>query len=178
MLAAWGSFTHRRRWAVLVVTLLVTIGAGVWGLGVFDKLTQGGYEDPAGESTRVKEIVTERFGQRPPDVVVVSTAPDGKTIDDPDVAARVTAALRALPADKVARTVDYWSTGQPALAGADNSMAMATITLAGEDKDERRTAYESVRDLLPVAGVRTKIGGTVPIERSCGCWVTPPGGRL
>lgn len=113
MLASLGSFTYRRRWAVLVVTLLLTIGAGGWGLGVFDKLTQSGYEDPASESMQVKEIVTERF-QRPPDVVVVYTAPDGKTVDDPDFAARVTAALHGLPTDKIVRVVDYWSTGQPA----------------------------------------------------------------
>ncbi|MGH3858333.1 MMPL family transporter [Actinokineospora sp.] len=166
MLASWGSFTHRRRWAVLVVTLLVTIGAGVWGLGVFDKLTQGGYEDPASESMRVKEIVTGTFGQRPPDVVVVYTAPDGKTVDDPALAAQVTTALRALPTDKVVGVADYWSTGLPALAGAGKTMAMATITLAGADKDDRRTAYESVRDLLPVPGVRTQIGGTVPTEQA------------
>ncbi|SDI58133.1 putative drug exporter of the RND superfamily [Actinokineospora alba] len=166
MLASWGSFTHRRRWVVLVVTLLVTIGAGGWGLGVFDKLTQGGYEDPASESMRVKEIVTETFGQRPPDVVVVYTAPDEKTVDDPALAAQVTTALRGLPRDKVVAVSDYWSTGLPALASAEKTMAMATITLAGTDKDDRRIAYQSVRDLLPVPGVRTQLGGTVPTEQA------------
>ncbi|CRK60684.1 Transmembrane transport protein MmpL3 [Alloactinosynnema sp. L-07] len=162
MLAAWGAVVYRGRWVVLAVTLVATLGAGIWGLGVFAKLTQGGFDDPASESVQVKEIVTGQFGKRAPDVVVVYTARG--SIDDPDFADRVGGSLRALPKDKVDSTVDYWSTKHPALANDYRHQVLGLITLAGADGDARRAAFEAIKDQLPVDGVPTMIGGPVPTE--------------
>ncbi|MDQ3578154.1 MAG: MMPL family transporter [Actinomycetota bacterium] len=156
---------HRRRWAVLVTVLVATIAGGLWGLGVFDKLTQGGYEDPGSESAQVNSIIEDQLGQRQADIVVLYTAPDGSTVDDPNVAGRVSAALSALPQDKILQRVDYWSAQQPALASPDKRMAMATITLAG-DFDAQLSAYEAIENQLDVDGVRTQVGGKVPTEQA------------
>ncbi|WP_436492982.1 MMPL family transporter [Actinokineospora sp. HUAS TT18] len=162
MLASWGAVVYRARWAVFAVTLVAALGAGIWGLGVFAKLTQGGFDDPASESVQVKEIVTGHFGQRPPDVVVVYTAPGA--IDEPGFAERVQASLRELPRDKVASTVDYWSTKHPALANDYRHQVLALITLTGTDPDTRRAAFEAIEDRLPIDGVPTMVGGAVPTE--------------
>ncbi len=164
MFATWGALVHRRRWAVLIATLLVTVVGGLWGLGVFDKLSQGGYEDPASESAQVDRVVEDQLGQRPVDVVVLYTAPDGTTVDDPGVADRVTDSLSALPAGEIAERADYWSTRQPALASPDKRFAMATITLAGADVDAKTQGFERLKAGLAVDGVRTQIGGKVPTE--------------
>ncbi|MGQ0839505.1 MMPL family transporter [Actinokineospora sp.] len=166
MFASWGSAVHRRRWVVLVATLLVTVAGGLWGLGVFDKLTQGGYDDPGSESAQVARIIEEQLGQRSADVVVLYTAPAGGTVDDPAFAQRVTAALNGLPADRIAQRVDYWSTGQPALATPDKRMALATITLAGDDRDAQQSAFTAIEKLLPVDGVQTQIGGRASTEQA------------
>ncbi|WP_026421776.1 MMPL family transporter [Actinokineospora inagensis] len=163
MFASWGTVVHRRRWVVLVAILLVTIGAGLWGLGVFGKLTQGGYEDPASESFRVDQVIQDELGQKPADVVVLYRAPN---VDDPAVGGRVTAALAKLPASAVAARVDYWSSKQPALASPDKHLAMATITLAGDTFDARHAAYDKIKDLLPVDGVAVEVGGKVPTEQA------------
>ncbi|GAA3023243.1 putative drug exporter of the RND superfamily [Actinokineospora globicatena] len=163
MFASWGSVIHRRRWVVLVATLVVTLGGGLWGIGVFDKLTQGGYEDPASESSQVNRIIEDELGQKPADVVVLYGAPN---VDDPAVAERVTSALAALPASAVASKVDYWSTRQPALASPDKKLAMATITLVGDTFDARQDSFALIKDALPVPGVDTQVGGRVPTEEA------------
>ncbi|GLZ37414.1 MMPL family transporter [Actinokineospora sp. NBRC 105648] len=166
MFATWGTVVHGKRWVVLVATLVITLGGGLWGLGVFDKLTQGGYEDPASESSQVNRIVQDELGQKPADVVLLYTAPPNKTVDDAEVAQRVTAALAQLPADSVAQRVDYWSAKQPALASPDKHLAMATITLAGDTFDAHQQSYDRIKDRLVVDGVPTQVGGKVPTEQA------------
>lgn len=165
MFAAWGAVVHRRRWAVLVAVLVVTVTGGLWGLGVFDRLTQGGYEDPGSQSAQVSQIMAD-LGQRPADVVVVYTAPPGTTVDDPEVAAAVTRALDALPADRVAQRLDYWSTQAPTMVGDGGRLALATLTLAGDDYDTRQANYKAIADQLPVDGIETRVGGQAPTEQA------------
>ncbi|UVS82689.1 efflux RND transporter permease subunit [Actinokineospora sp. UTMC 2448] len=166
MFARWGALVHRRRWVVLVAVLVVTVTGGLWGLGVFDKLTQGGYEDPGSQSAQVSRIMQDALGQRPADVVVVYTAPAGRTVDDPDMAARVTQALNGLPPERVAQRVDYWSTQAPTLISGDRTLALATITLTGEDYDSRQANYQAIADQLTVEGIETRVGGQAPTEQA------------
>ena len=163
MFDAWGTLVHRYRWAVLVGVVIATVGAGVWGLGVFDRLTQGGWEDPSAESAQVNRIIEQQLGRRS-DLAVLYTAPAGSTIDDPALAAKVTASLRALPADAVANVSSYWDQHRPDLTDQGKQHALATITLKGDDYDTRHTAYDQIADRLAVDGVQTQVGGRVPTE--------------
>ncbi|OLR91033.1 MMPL family transporter [Actinokineospora bangkokensis] len=166
MFSAWGAVVHARRWVVLVVALVVVVGGGLWGLGVFDELAQGGYDDPGSQSYQVDRVVEDELGSKPAGVVVLYTAPDGVTVDDPGVARAVTASLDALPADAVAQRVDYWSTRQPALATPDKTKALATLSLVGDSPAALQSAYDRIKDRLPVDGMRTQVGGQVAIEHS------------
>ena len=71
MFAKWGSLAYRRRWVVLVATVLLAVLGGVWGLGVFDKLSQGGYEAPSSEAARADKVAEEAFGRKNGDVIVI-----------------------------------------------------------------------------------------------------------
>ena len=53
MLSGLGRLIHRRRWTSLVLILVMTAIAGAWGLGVFAKFKEGGFEDPDASSTLV-----------------------------------------------------------------------------------------------------------------------------
>ena len=46
MFASWGSLTYRLRRIILAVLAVAVVGSGIWGLGVFGELTEGGYIDP------------------------------------------------------------------------------------------------------------------------------------
>ena len=48
----WGRIVAARARLVLVGALVLVAAAAAFGLGVFDRLSQGGFDDPASESSR------------------------------------------------------------------------------------------------------------------------------
>ncbi|WP_225978346.1 MMPL family transporter [Gandjariella thermophila] len=166
MFGTWGSMVYRRRWLVTVVVLLASLGAGAWGSGVFGKLTQGGYEDPASQSAQADRMVEQHFGRQQGDVMVLYSAPPGGTVDDPAVAGGVTAALRALPRDAVAGVLDYWDGHAAQLVDADHTHALAVLTLAADQPGAQQTQFTRIRDRLAVPGVRADIAGAVPVQQA------------
>src|SRR6478735_9350247 len=76
MIERWGAFVARRALAVLLAGLAVAVAAGAYGFGVFDHLSQGGFDDQGSESAR--ELVAERdtFGNQGVDVVAIYSSPD------------------------------------------------------------------------------------------------------
>ncbi|MFB9906625.1 MMPL family transporter [Allokutzneria oryzae] len=163
MFVSWGSVVHRRRWLVAVAIVLFTVVGGAWGAGVFGALSQGGYEDPSSEAARATATAKEALGRQGGDLVVIYTAPDGGTIDDPALGEKITAKLRALPKDKVDSALSYWDTRAPQFADADKQRGLAVITMRSGDENERISQYPELRDQLQVDGVRTQIAGFVPM---------------
>ena len=51
----------RRALAVLLIGVLLTLGAGAFGAGVFDSLSQGGFDDASSESARELDAEREAF---------------------------------------------------------------------------------------------------------------------
>ncbi|WP_199440582.1 MMPL family transporter [Umezawaea beigongshangensis] len=166
MFAKWGALAYRRRWVVLVATVLLALLSGVWGLGVFDKLSQGGYEAPGSEADRANQVATETFGRQGGDVLVVYTAPPGSTVDSPEVASRIAAQLDGLPDDAVKSVQSYWNTGVPSFATEDRSRGLALITLESDDSNGQMKQYEEIGDQLAVDGVDAQVGGLVPTQKA------------
>ncbi|MEU4561972.1 MMPL family transporter [Actinoplanes sp. NPDC023936] len=165
MFAGWGSRVARLRWSVLVVALVAVLGAGVWGFGVFDRLTEGGYSDPDSESAQAADVVATALGGQSGDVVAIYT-PDRGTIDDAALAKRITARLGALPSDAVVSTTSYWDDKAPQYAAADRSSAAAVITLAGEDDAEKMSSYAEIEESLGVPGADLQLAGSVPLSHA------------
>jgi RND superfamily putative drug exporter len=83
MFRSLGRLSVRRPRAVLAVTGLFLLVAGVLGVGVFDRLSGGGFEDPSAESTRAEALLQERFDSGTPNFVVLATVSDGEgTVSD------------------------------------------------------------------------------------------------
>ncbi|HYO37784.1 MAG TPA: hypothetical protein VER97_17030, partial [Geodermatophilus sp.] len=103
MFEALGRVVYRRRRTVLAAGALLVVLAGVWGLGLFGRLTGAGFEDPASESVRAGELAERELGRDGADVVDLYRSAD-LTVDDPAYREAVTATLAALPAGQVERT--------------------------------------------------------------------------
>ena len=63
MLHRWSELLIRRTRTVLALGVLATIAAGVFGLGVFDSLGQGGFNDPKSGPRRAWETRAQRSGR-------------------------------------------------------------------------------------------------------------------
>ncbi|MFI7542763.1 MMPL family transporter [Actinoplanes sp. NPDC049599] len=161
--AAWGSWVARFRRPVLVCTVVAVAAAGIWGLGVFGQLTEGGYNDPGSESTRAAELVRDELGGQGGDVVVIYTPARGG-VDDAALGRRVQDRLAALPPSAVTAVVSYWPDKLPQYVSADGKRAVAVLSLAGADDGEKLEAYREISDKLSVEGASLQLAGGAPLS--------------
>jgi putative drug exporter of the RND superfamily len=131
MFGRLGRFAASRARAVLVVTTLVMVGAAALGFTAFGKLrTDGGFDDPAAESSQAQELIDREFGGDT-DVVFLMTAGSG-TVDDPAVRAAATELTERLAADNsLVGFASYFTTGAPAMRSEDGRHAIGVAKLAG-----------------------------------------------
>ncbi|SFO42264.1 putative drug exporter of the RND superfamily [Geodermatophilus obscurus] len=163
MFETLGRVVYRRRRAVLAVGALLVVLAGVFGTGLFGRLTGAGFEDPASESSRAAELAVRELGRDSADVVVLYRSED-LLVDDPAYREVVTASLARLPGDLVERTTTWFDTGAESLVSRDRRSTYAVLQLAG-DADERTDALEAVEAELSAPGLETAIGGATTVER-------------
>ena len=152
-------FVILRRWIVIAVAAFVVIAAGLFGAGVADRLSLGGFGDPSSESERALEILDEEFPSSTPDLVLVVTAAGGD-VDDPgvvEVGEALTEDLAAEPG--VTAALSHWSIGLGELSplrSEDGTQALVFATLEGDESDvvhlsgELSETYSGERDGITV----------------------------
>ncbi|ANZ37121.1 MMPL domain-containing protein [Lentzea guizhouensis] len=155
MFAKWGSLAYRRRWVVLVATVLLAVLGGVWGLGVFDKLSQGGYEAPSSEAARADKVAEEAFGRKNGDVIVIYRGDFGNPLELKKVADHI----GGLSKDDVLNVVGP-------VPSDDKQQALVAITLNSSDSNEQIKQFEDVQARLSIDGFSQQVGGLVPTQKA------------
>ncbi|MFI2378448.1 MMPL family transporter [Streptomyces sp. NPDC018964] len=168
MFSALGSALHRRRIAVLLLALLVTVLATLYGGTVSEKLTNSlsDYDDPGGGNVAAREIIGRATGIDPQQgyLLLVETDEPVEAGDTPPAA--VTAAaelLRSRP--EVERVTDYTSEGGSALIARDGSSTLVVADVRAMTDQESRTAEEQLQQAIeddPDLRDRTSLGGATP----------------
>lgn len=170
MLSWLGRLIHRRRWTSLVLILVMTCGAGAWGLGVFSKFKEGGFEDPDASSTLVAKLGATYFGSTNPDVLVLYSS-DSMTVDDPRYQASVITTVARLPRANVQEIISYWSfDGKAAesFVSRDRRSTFVAVKLQGREGAEKTENYHAIKDRLDAPGLTTQSGGSIPIGEEFG----------
>ncbi|MBD0734971.1 MMPL family transporter [Streptomyces sp. CBMA29] len=134
----------RRSRLVLIVAIVATAVMGAVGAGAFTKLLGGGFDDPASQSTRARDLIDKRFGGETNLVLLVRTA-DGRIADgriDAPAAERNGRALVAeLKSDTtLANVVSYWDTPSPELRSKDGREAMVLAHVKGDPTQQQKNA--------------------------------------
>ena len=96
MIERWGAFVARRSLAVLLAGLVVAVAAAAYGFGVFDSLSQGGFDDKDSESARELALEQDTFGNQGVNVVAIYSSED-LTASDPEFRAEVQRIVGGLP---------------------------------------------------------------------------------
>ncbi|TDD91363.1 MMPL family transporter [Actinomadura rubrisoli] len=174
MLSGLGRLIHRRRWAGLVLILVLTGAGGAWGLGVFSKFKAGGFEDPDASSTLVARLGATYFGSTNPDVLVLYKS-GTMTVDDPRYEAAVITTVARLPKDRAAEIISYWAIdGKDAasFASRDRRETFVAVKLQGKDDAAKLENYRLIKERLKAPGLDVRFGGSVPLGEEFGEQVT------
>ena len=162
MIDRWGAFVARRSLAVLLAGLALTLAAAAYGTGVFDSLSQGGFDDPASESARELAAEQDTFGNKSADVVAIYSS-DDLTADDPEFRRHVEDVVAGIPGGTAASVVPYYadarSGGSPGMVSEDGHAAQVLISLAGTTQDDFLTNYDELSPSLEADGLQTDLAG-------------------
>nr|WP_295627747.1 MMPL family transporter [uncultured Corynebacterium sp.] len=167
MFHRWGVFAYRHR----VLTPLIIVAA-LLALFVFsgtklgDRLDQEGWDDPGSDSTAAAVLEEETFGRdNSGDVIVMIDAPEGATVDDPELTQRVNDHFARLAADNpehVEHVTSYFANNQDVMVTDDKQTAFVAVGLAGTGNDVLKN-YRAIEDEIPIEGVDMEIAGATPV---------------
>jgi RND superfamily putative drug exporter len=172
MLHRYGAFVARRARLILVLGFVAVVAAGVLGAGAFGKLKNGGFDDPASQSTQAQQLIDAHFGGQT-NLVLLVQARSG-SVDDPAVAAAGRAVAQKLTsAADVTDVVSYFGTGAPALRSTDGTQALILGHITGDDA---QVTARSKDVIAAVAGDRGPVtvlaGGNAGINHDVTAQVT------
>jgi len=158
MIERWGGVVVRRAVVVLLVGLGITAAALFAGIGLEDKLSSGGFDDPSSESSR--ELTQERdvFGNRSIDVVAIFTGED-EVVSDAAFRAEVEGTLAQVPDDRVASVATYYDTDDPAMVSHDQHATAVYISLDGESQNDFMDSYRAIRPTLVDSDLDVDLAG-------------------
>lgn len=167
MFYRWGLFAykHRRVVPIVVVAFIVLLFA-LAGTQLGERMSQEGWDDPNSSSTQAAVAEQEIYGRdNQGDVILLVTAPEGKTVDDPTLYKSMAAEVEKLKANPEVETVtSYFTTLNPNLATKDKSIAFVSIGLAG-DGEQTLKDFRAIADQLPteVAGADVQVAGATAV---------------
>ncbi|AYJ47942.1 MMPL family transporter [Rhodococcus sp. P1Y] len=168
MFARWGDLVYRLRFTVIGVMVAALLGFAAYGLDLNDHLSQSGWDDPGSESVEAARLADQTFGRdKQGDVIALYTAPEGKTVDDPEFNAKVTDSLNNLVANNPDQIEKINGTyfkvdgvvSAPALATADRTHAIASIAILGDNDTQLTNNFQAVKDVFYIDGVDVQVTG-------------------
>jgi uncharacterized membrane protein YdfJ with MMPL/SSD domain len=158
MIERWGAFVVRRALAVLLLGVVVTGISVVFGIGLEDELSNGGFDDPASESTRELTLERDTFGNRSIDAIAIYTSKD-LVATDAAFRTAVDTTLAKIEKDKVTAVASYYDTQDPSMVSHDGHSVSVFISLAGKTQNDFGAAFESIEPALRDSTLETDIAG-------------------
>ncbi|WP_245786703.1 MMPL family transporter [Lentzea albida] len=140
---------------MLIATVLLAVLGGVWGIGVFDKLSQGGYEAPSSEAARADKVAEEAFGRQNGDVIVIYRGDFANPLELKKIADHIS----GFPKDDVLKAVGP-------VPSDDKQQALVAITLTSGDSNEQIKQFQDVEPQLAIDGFSRQVGGLVPTQKA------------
>ncbi|WP_394617168.1 MMPL family transporter [Lentzea sp. JNUCC 0626] len=139
----------------MVATVLLGVLGGVWGLGVFDKLSEGGYEAPSSEAVRADKVAEEAFGRQDGDLVIIYRGDFANPAELKKIADHIT----GFPRSKMLKVVGP-------VVSLSGRQALVAVTLNSSDSNEQLKLFSEVESQLPAPGFSQQVGGLVPTQKA------------
>jgi uncharacterized membrane protein YdfJ with MMPL/SSD domain len=167
--AWWGRMVYRYRFIVIGVMVALCIGGGIFGMSLGKHVTQSGFYDNGSESAQASRLADEVYGRDTSGhIIAIYTAPDGKTVDDPDFSKKVLDNLDQVQRDhpdEILRSIGYFKSPEVLknMADADKQHAFMSIQLKGDNDDTILNNFKTVENDFAIDGVDVKLAGLQPL---------------
>lgn len=166
-MAVFGRFALTKRGSaqLLAVFGVLAVVMGVLGSTLFDKVQGGGYIDPGSESSQAIEVLAEKFGQAPPNLILLVDA--GGPIDDEETADAATGLVADLKGEAdVTGVASYWTDQLPALRSADGRKGLIVASILGSEAEvDRRVGDIAARFEGSHGPLEVRVGGYAMLLR-------------
>jgi uncharacterized membrane protein YdfJ with MMPL/SSD domain len=170
--AWWGRTVYRYRFIVIAVMVTLCLGGGIFGASLGKHVTQSGFYDDGSESVKASVLADEVYGRdRSSHIVAVFTAPEGKTVDDPEWSKKIVGELDKAVADHPDQMLP-WAGYLKApnlpqvrkLATDDKTRTFVTMPLKGDDDDKILNNFKIVQpDLQKMDDGKVELAGLQPV---------------
>jgi uncharacterized membrane protein YdfJ with MMPL/SSD domain len=170
--AWWGRTVYRYRYIVIGVMVALCLGGGVYGISLGSHVTQSGFYDDGSQSVHASVVADKAYGRDTSGHIIgVYTAPEGKTVDDPEFKQKILDNLNQVEKDhpdEILRSIGYFKSPDVLknMSDADKQHAFMSIQLKGDNDDAILNNYKKVKDdLLKVRddGVDVRLAGLQPL---------------
>lgn len=158
MIERWGALVVRRAIVVLLVGLGITAAAAIAGIGLEDKLSAGGFDDPGTESARELTLERETFGNRSIDTIIIFSS-DEATVDDAGFEDEVARTVDAIPADSVVSVLTRYDAQDSAMVSKDQHATAVYVSLAGETQNDFIDSYDELRPAVEESSLDVAFAG-------------------
>lgn len=147
---------------IIGATILVLVGAAIFGLPVINSLSGGGFQDPTSESSRAAGMLRDKFNQTDQQMLIVVTAPGGvQSGQARDVGTDIANRLKTSP--WVLNVSSAWTSSPEAaaqLVSKDQRSGMIVAGLKGGENDAQKYASTLTDELVhDREGVTVRAGG-------------------
>ena len=174
MFAWWGRTVYRYRFIVIGVMVALCLGGGIFGMSLGSHVTQSGFYDDGSESARASRLADDVLGRDTTGhIVAVFTAPEGKTVNDPQWSKKIVDELNKVQADHPDQIIgwagylkapDSTSDVVQKMATADKKRTFISMSLQGNDDDTILNNYKTIApDLKKVDDGKIELGGLQPL---------------
>ncbi|BCI53004.1 membrane protein [Mycolicibacterium litorale] len=143
---------------IIAVTLLVAAAAAMFGIPVTGKLSPGGFEDPAAESSRAAALLAERFDRGDVQLLITVTTPQGATgAAARAVGTQIVDTLRASP--HVAFVTSAWTAAGPAARELVSDNGRTGLVVAGVTGGQKHSNDNAKALVDAIGGARSDRDG-------------------
>jgi len=158
MLNRWTTILLDRARLVVALGVIATIAAATYGLGVFDSLGQGGFDDPKTDASRELTREQDLFGSKNIDVIAIYRSKT-LTADDPAFEQEVQQTLAGIPKGTTTSVITAWDSGDPAMVSTDKHAVQVLISLAGDTQAVQSDNNDLLVPTLESDDLETDIAG-------------------
>lgn len=169
MFAWWGRTVYRYRYIVIAVMVALCLGGGIYGIDLGKHVTQSGFYDEGSQSVSASLLADGAYGRDTSGhIVAIYTAPEGKTVDDPEFSKKILDNLDKAEKDhpdEILRAIGYFKSPEMLsnMADASKKHAFMSIQLKGDNDDTILNNYKAVKDSFNIPGIDVKQAGLQPL---------------